>query len=47
MTDFNRLTKQQGLNLEAFRKNGAGAKTLVWFGEDRTTFLEFTPRAEA
>ena len=34
MTAFDQLTQQQYINLETFRKSGAGVKTPVWFVQD-------------
>ena len=34
MTPFDRLTQQQYINLETFRKSGVGVKTPVWFVQD-------------
>jgi uncharacterized protein len=36
---FAPLDKQNYLNLETFRKNGAGVRTPVWFAADPTTDL--------
>ena len=34
MTIFDKLTQQQYINLETFRKSGVGVKTPVWFVQD-------------
>ena len=39
MTQFDLLSQQQYINLETFRKNGAGVKTPVWFVQDGDTLF--------
>lgn len=39
MTRLDPLTNQQYLNLETFRKNGAGVKTPVWFVKEGDTLF--------
>jgi PPOX class probable F420-dependent enzyme len=39
MTRFDQLSEQQYLNLETFRKNGAGVRTPVWFVQDGDTLF--------
>jgi uncharacterized protein len=39
MTRFDQLVEQKYLNLETFRKNGAGMKTPVWFVKDGSTLF--------
>lgn len=39
MTQFDLLSRQQYINLETFRKNGAGVKTPVWFVQDGDTLF--------
>lgn len=34
MTSLDQLTRQKYLNIETFRKSGAGVKTPVWFVQD-------------
>lgn len=39
MLQYDQLSQQQYINLETFRKNGAGVKTPVWFVQDGGTIF--------
>lgn len=39
MNTYDQLTRQKYLNIETFRKNGAGVKTPVWFVQDGDTIF--------
>jgi PPOX class probable F420-dependent enzyme len=42
MADLIQFKQQQFLNLETFRKNGAGIKTPVWFAQDGDSLFIWT-----
>jgi PPOX class probable F420-dependent enzyme len=42
MADLNQFKQQQYLNIETFRKNGAGVKTPVWFAQDGDSLFIWT-----
>ena len=42
MNNLKQFIKKQYLNIETFRKNGAGVRTPVWFGQDNETLYVIT-----